>query len=60
MSKKLTRSKDKMIGGVCSGVAEYLGIDTGLVRIITAVLALTMGAGVIAYLIAWAVLPEAE
>lgn len=59
MSKKLTRSKDKMIGGVCSGIAEYLGIDTGLVRIITAVLAL-MGAGVIAYLIAWAVLPEAE
>ncbi|HRA75445.1 MAG TPA: PspC domain-containing protein [Propionicimonas sp.] len=58
MQQPLTRSRsDKFIAGVCGGLARSLGLDSGLVRIITVVLALFTGAGVVAYLVAWAVLP---
>ena len=33
MEKKLRRSKDQMIAGVCAGIAEYLGLDVTLVRV---------------------------
>jgi len=33
MEKKLRRSKDQMIAGVCAGIAEYLGLDATLVRV---------------------------
>lgn len=33
MEKKLYRSKNKMLAGVCAGIAEYFGLDTSLVRI---------------------------
>jgi phage shock protein C len=59
-SKKLTRSwKDKKIAGVCGGFAEYLDIDSTLVRVIWLMLAFFAGWGLIAYLIAWIVMPEA-
>lgn len=55
---KYSRSNDKVIAGVCGLIAKETGLDVGLVRIITAVLAVaTSGIVVIAYLIAWAVLP---
>ena len=58
MTSKYVRSNDKMIAGVCGLIAKQTGIDVGLVRIITAVLAVvTSGIAVVAYLIAWAVLP---
>lgn len=58
-SKKLTRSrKDKKIAGVCGGFAEYLDIDSTLVRVIWLMLAFFGGWGLIAYLIAWIVMPE--
>ena len=58
MTSKYVRSNDKMIAGVCSLIAKETGIDVGLVRVITAVLAVvTSGIALIAYLIAWAVLP---
>jgi phage shock protein C len=52
------RTDDKMIGGVCAGVADYFGLDPTLVRILTVVGAvLGLGSVVIAYLVAWAVMP---
>jgi phage shock protein C len=58
--KVLVRRRDnRIIAGVCAGVADYLGMDANLVRLVLAVLTLfTVGTGVIAYAIAWAVIPE--
>jgi phage shock protein C len=60
--RRLTRTVvDRQIAGVCGGLAEYLGVDATIVRIITAVLAIYPGAivgGIIAYLIGWMVIPE--
>lgn len=48
-----------MVAGVCAGAADYLGIDVTLVRVIVAAIAvLTGGAGVLAYLAAWAIIPK--
>jgi phage shock protein C len=59
-TKVLVRSrKGRMVAGVCAGVAEYFGVDVTLVRVIVAVLAIiTGGAGILAYLVAWAIIPE--
>ncbi|MBK8461128.1 MAG: PspC domain-containing protein [Micropruina sp.] len=57
--KKLTRSRtDKFIGGVCGGLANYLGMDAGLVRILAVVLGVVTQVGWVAYLVLWAVLPQ--
>jgi phage shock protein C len=58
--KVLVRSrKGRMIAGVCAGAAEYFGIEVTLVRVIVAVVSvITGGAGVLAYLAAWAIIPE--
>lgn len=60
MNRKLYRSrKDSMISGVCGGLAEYFEVDTVLVRIAAVILALTAhGAGLLAYLIFWIVVPQ--
>ena len=56
--KKLYRSKkNKIIGGVCGGIAEYLDIDPTLVRLIWVLGSLLWGAGIILYLIAWIIIP---
>ena len=57
-NKKLYKSRDKKISGVCGGVAEYIGIDPAIVRIIWALVAFFTGFGFIAYLIAAVVLDE--
>lgn len=58
-SKKLMRSrKDEKIAGVCGGFAEYLEIDSTLVRLLWLAAAFLAGWGFIAYLIAWIVMPE--
>jgi phage shock protein C len=59
-SKRLVRRTDnKMIGGVCAGVADYFGLDPTLVRVLTVVGAvLGLGSVVVAYLVAWAVMPS--
>lgn len=58
MSARLTRSAtDKFIGGVCGGLAQSLGIDSGIVRLVVALVAIFTQVGWIAYLVAWAVLP---
>jgi len=59
MNKKLYRSrKDYMIAGVCGGIAEYFDIDSTLVRLLTVLVVLLGGAGVVAYIIAWIVIPK--
>ena len=59
-SKRLVRSQDRMLGGVCAGVADYFGLDVNLVRILT-VIATVLGVGslVIVYIALWIILPEA-
>jgi phage shock protein C len=47
-----------VIAGVCGGLAEYLGVDATLVRIIAVVIALLPGPAFIAYLLAWVLIPE--
>jgi len=57
-SRSLHRSDNRVIAGVCSGVAEYLGIDTTLVRILVVVFTIFGGAAVPIYLVAWAIIPD--
>lgn len=60
-TKKLYRSADnKMIEGVCGGIAEYFNIDPTLVRLAFVLLALAGGPGVILYIILWIIMPKAE
>lgn len=60
-AKKLERSTtDKMLGGVCGGLANYLGVDATLVRIITAAIVIFTGVGPIAYILAWVLMPAAS
>jgi phage shock protein PspC (stress-responsive transcriptional regulator) len=55
---RLYRSEnDKMLGGVCGGIAAYLKIDSSVVRIIFAFLTLGFGTGILVYLVLWVVLP---
>ena len=58
--KKLRKSNKKMLFGVCGGVAEYFKIDPTIVRICVCLVALFKGVGVILYLIAALVMPEAS
>ncbi len=58
MSKRLYRSRDRKIGGVCGGIAEYFNMDPTIVRLIWAVLALAYGTGILAYVLAWIIIPE--
>ena len=50
---------DKKIGGVCSGLAAYFGLETSLVRIAALVSLLFGGVGFFAYIILWIVIPKA-
>lgn len=58
MNKILYKGTDKKLSGVCSGIAEYFGWDTSLVRIGTALLAVCCPAVLIAYFIAAIVMPN--
>ena len=55
--KKLYKSNNRMICGVCAGVAEYFGIDPTIVHLIWAALALS-GTGILLYIVAAIVMPE--
>lgn len=59
MEKKLRKSSNKMIAGVCSGVAEYFGIDPTIVRLIVVLFCCLGGCGLLAYIIAAIVMPAA-
>jgi signal transduction histidine kinase len=51
------RRDERMVAGVCAGVARWLGVDPIVVRLAACILALANGAGLLLYLVAWAVLP---
>jgi phage shock protein PspC (stress-responsive transcriptional regulator) len=53
------RTDDKMIGGVCAGLADHLGVDVTLVRLLTVLITvLGFGSVLIAYLIALVIVPK--
>ena len=57
--KKLYRSEsDRMLGGVCGGIAEVYDFDPSLVRLITLFLVLSAGSGLLVYIIAWIIIPS--
>jgi phage shock protein PspC (stress-responsive transcriptional regulator) len=63
MAKKVKRlyrasEKDSMIAGVCAGVADYFNIDPTIVRILWVLVALGYGVGLLAYLLAWIIIPR--
>ena len=57
MEKKLTRSNDRLIAGVCAGFADYCGFDKTLVRVIYLLLVLFGGVGILVYIIFWILMP---
>jgi phage shock protein C len=57
--KRLYRSRqDRMLGGVCGGLGTYLGVDPTLVRIVTVLSLFLPGPQILAYLVAWIIVPE--
>ncbi|HFC11702.1 MAG TPA: PspC domain-containing protein [Anaerolineae bacterium] len=60
-SKRLVRStNDRMVAGVAAGVANYVGLDVTLIRILFVLLAVLAGHGILIYIILWLVMPEAD
>jgi phage shock protein PspC (stress-responsive transcriptional regulator) len=61
---RLTRSTtDRKIAGVCGGLAEYFGVDATPIRLLWIILSILVGAvfgGVIAYIVAWLIIPKPE
>jgi len=61
LGRRLVRSEtDKQIAGVCGGLAEYFGLDSTLVRLAAVIIAIYPGCvigGIVAYLIAWFIMP---
>ncbi len=59
MTARLTRSTEKVLGGVCAGIAEYFDLDPTLVRIAYILVSIFSAAfpGILVYLILWFVMP---
>lgn len=60
MNKRLTKGTDKKICGVCSGIANYFGLDPTIVRLAAIALTLCAGGGILLYIIGAIVMPDAE
>lgn len=60
MKKLMKSNRDRKICGVCGGIAEYLNVDPVIVRLAAAIAVLAGGTGVMAYVIAAILMPEAE
>ena len=59
MSKKLCKSNaNRMLSGVCGGIAEYLGVDPTLIRLAWVLFCALGGSGILAYVIAAIVIPH--
>jgi len=57
--KRLYRPKrDRMLGGVCGGIAEYFVLDPTLVRVGCVIFTLMGGSGILAYIICWVIIPN--
>ena len=58
--KKLKKSNNKVICGVCGGLATYFGIDPTVVRILVVILSCIWGSGIIIYIAAALIMPPAD
>jgi len=60
--RRLTRSRNKMIAGVCAGIAEYFGWEVTLFRVVFVVVSILSVAfpGILVYLVLWVVMPRAD
>lgn len=60
MNKKLYRSKkNRIIAGVCGGIGEYFNVDPTLIRLLWLLISvMSAGSGLVAYIIAWIIIPE--
>jgi len=60
--RRLTRSRDKMIAGVCAGIAEYFGWEVTLFRVVYVIVSILSVAfpGILVYLVLWVVMPRPE
>ncbi len=60
MQKKLFRSQNRVFAGVCGGIAEYFDLDPTLIRVGFVLLSIFGGSGLLAYIIAAIIIPNAE
>jgi len=60
--RRLTRSRDKMIAGVCAGIAEYFGWEVTLFRVAFVVVSILSVAfpGILVYVLLWVVMPKPD
>ncbi len=57
--KRLTKSAtERMLCGVCGGIAEYIGTDPTVIRVLWVIFSLMGGSGLLAYIIAAIIIPE--
>jgi phage shock protein C len=59
--RKLYRSRtERMVAGVCGGLAEYFNVDTTVIRVLFLVLTLFGGSGLVVYVVMWILVPDAS
>ncbi len=57
--KRLYRSgKERILGGVCGGIAEYFNVDPAIIRLLWVLFIFGFGTGILAYIIAWIIIPR--
>jgi phage shock protein C len=60
-TRKLYRSRtERMVAGVCGGLAEYFNVDTTVIRVLFLVLTLFGGSGLVVYVVMWILVPDAS
>ena len=57
--KRLTKSNNRMLLGVCAGISEYFDIDPNVVRVLWVLFCLAGGSGILGYIIAAVIMPSA-
>ncbi len=58
MDKLYRSKKNRIIAGVCGGIGEYFNVDPTLIRLLWLFISIMGGSGVLAYIIAWIIIPE--
>lgn len=58
--RRLTRSDNKMLGGVCAGIAEYLDLDPTVIRVVWVLMVFFAGVGILLYIILWLIMPKKQ
>ncbi len=58
MNKLYRSKKNRIIAGVCGGIGEYFKVDPTLIRLLWLLISIMGGSGVVAYIIAWIIIPE--